>query len=106
MNTQESTIHYHAGYNMTGYLPEMEPGTFAEYADAKRYMIWELDRQGDFEFDSGTPEGKDIADSLSAEMEDLNLDNGPEWGAIVGNMSYWIMPCEDSDCVDDEGEDY
>lgn len=90
-------MHFHAGYNMPGYLPEMEPATLETWEDAKAYMIFELDRTGDFEFDSGTPEGKDIADELSGEMEDLNLTSGPEWGTTVGNLAYWITPCTE-DC--------
>ena len=86
---------------MLGYLPESDVATFATFEDAKQYMIDHMDREGDFYFDAGDPEGKDLADELSGDMEDLNLDNGPDWGTIVGNVSYWINACDD-DCDVDE----
>jgi hypothetical protein len=96
-------MHFHAGHNTPGYLPEADVETFETFEDAKRYMIEYMDKEGDFFFDYEGSEGKDLADELSGEMEDLNLDNGPEWGTIVGNVSYWINACDD-DCDLDECE--
>jgi hypothetical protein len=97
------TTHYHAGWNMVGYLPEMDASyPFESWADAKQSMIDDLDRAGDFAFDAGDDKGKDEADELSALMEDLNLDNGPGWDGYVGYMHYWIVACVESECETEE----
>lgn len=102
----DETTHWHAGYNMVGYLPEMDPSyPFEDFEHAKRDMIGRLDNDGDFAFEYEGEEGKDRADALSALMEDLNLDSGPEWGTIVGNISYWIVTCDEDECAEN-GEDY
>lgn len=85
----EDKVLYVVGYNMVGYLPESEPFGHETWESARQDMIDTLDRDGDFMFE-GTEEDKALADELTAKMEDLNLDNGPEWSTIVGNMSYWI----------------
>lgn len=99
-----------AGYNMPGYLPEMEPAAFTDFEDAKHYMLEEMDRTGDSWFSVADslretqPEEAqtylDEADELSEAMEDLNLISNlrsatgahsfSDWGVVVGNVSYWI----------------
>jgi hypothetical protein len=96
--TTTHAIHFHVGWNMPGYLPECDVEMFETFEDAKRYLIGVMDNEGDYLFDI---DRKDDADELSAEMQNLNLDNGPEWETIVGNTSWWIMPC-----VDDRESEY
>lgn len=91
-------MNYAVGHNMPGYLPESDVEIFTEWEDAKRYLIDIMERDADFYDDTARQDGNDenderhdLAESLSSECEDLNLDNGPEWGTIVGNVSYWIM---------------
>lgn len=77
-------MHLHAGHNMVGYMPESEPLCSGNWEGAKNYMIgeilWQADQTDDW----------DQAEELSSAAEDLNLHDGPEWGTIVGNVSYWI----------------
>lgn len=77
---------------MVGYLPETDVETYTDWDSAKQSMIDYMEREGDFYFDSDDDEYKALADEISSEQQDLNLDNGPEWGTIVGNVSYWITP--------------
>lgn len=90
---------YIVGQNMVGYLPESEPYAYSSWEDAKAGLIWEVDRAGDHLCD-GDEDMRAEADELSGEMEDLNLSNGPEWGTVVGYMSYWIN--YDPDVIPDE----
>lgn len=102
------------GYNMPGYLPEMEPYAFTSFEDAKRSMIDELDRAGDHHFDVGDSlresdpaESKRelaYADELSAVMEDLNLTSEGDWGVIIANTSWWITYDADASLEDFEEE--
>lgn len=108
--------HWHAGWNMIGYLPEMDPSyPFESFQDAKASMIDDLERAAE-NMDSwvephecedipcptyGDDCPHDLAGGLSLEAEDLNLSNGPGWDAYVGNMHYWIAECDEREC---EGE--
>lgn len=82
-------MNYAVGHNMPGYLPESDVWITGDWESAKQYLIDEMDRTGDFFFDT---DQEDEADALSAEMEDLNLDNGPEWcSSVIGNQVWWIQ---------------
>ena len=99
--------HFHVGWNMPGYLPEMEPYKCETWEAAKALMIEEMDRIGDgLAYGSDDAEDQEEANSLSCEMEDLNLDSGPEWGAIVRNTSYWISECSETECETEEDEQW
>lgn len=90
------------GHNMPGYLPESEPDVCETWDEAKAIAIEYLDKEGDFFNDYEGDEGKTLAEECSAKMEQLNLDNGPEWGVIIGNSSIWITA---SVIEDDEWEE-
>ena len=95
-----NTTHWHAGWNMVGYLPEMDSSyPFESFGDAKASMIDDMERECD---SLDMADEHDLANELSGVEQDLNLDNGPEWGAIVGNMSYWIVECVEDECVENE----
>lgn len=75
---------YTIGFNMPGYLPEMEPYTVDTADEAKRAMIDELLRHAD---STDEPE----ATELSHAAEDLNLtDVSDGWDNTIGNTAYWI----------------
>jgi len=79
---------YVIGFNLPGYLPEMEPYAVATPDTAKRAMIEELLRDAESAAQYGD---EDLATELSEVAEDLNLTNIEEgWGEIIGNTSYWI----------------
>jgi hypothetical protein len=76
------------GYNMPGYLPEMEPYAVETADEAKRALIDELERHADQVADGGDEDG---ATDLSHLAEDLNLsDVSGGWGANAGGLVYWI----------------
>ena len=79
---------YTIGWNMPGYMPEMEPYTLDTEDDAKRAMIDELLRDAE-----NAP--SNLATELSHTAEDLNLsDVSLGWDVTVGNIAYWITPTE------------
>ena len=85
------------GHNMPGYLPEADNWSTTDWDSAKRACIDKMERDADFYDDyadvRGAPEfSHDLAEELSAICEDLNLSGGPDFGAIVGNVAYWIEP--------------
>lgn len=91
-------MHFHAGHNMPGYLPESEPLCCDDWEMAQRYAIWVMLRDAD------NTDDEDKATELASTAEDLNLHNGPEWSVTVGNTSYWITQ-SDEDCDDErQGE--
>lgn len=88
----ETETTYTLGWNMPGYLPEMDPYEIEGADAAKRAMIDELERDAD-NADAGDEHER--ANELSALAEDLNLsDVSDGWSATVGNLAYWITPTE------------
>lgn len=83
---------YTIGFNIVGYLPEMEPYTADTADEAKRAMIDELKRDEESALDG---EGEPLANELCHAAEDLNLEDvSLGWSAIIGNVSYWIVQTE------------
>lgn len=81
------------GWNMPGYLPEMDPYMVVGADDAKRAMIDELLRSADH---ADEIENHEIAEELSALAEELNLsDVSQGWDATVDNLAYWITPTDE-----------
>ena len=98
------TTHYHAGWNMVGYLPEMDSSyPFEDWDRAKRSMIDDLLREADSEADNldGVP-NPDYAEIMDSTAQDLNLSNGPTWDAFIGHMHYWIVACVEEECLEEE----
>lgn len=78
---------YTIGWNMPGYLPEMEPYTVDTADEAKRAMIDELRRTAD------CADIEDEATELTHVAEDLNLcDVSQGWDTTVYDTAYWIVP--------------
>lgn len=94
---EPTTKVYVVGYNMSGYLPEMDPYATTDYESAQRFMIDELKRSEDFH-DMGPEddESEGRAEELCHAAEELNLHGTPKlndaepWDAFIGNMHYWI----------------
>jgi len=127
MSTTDCTVHFHAGTNEPGYLPDSEPDSFTTWEDAQRYIIGEMLSDADSAaswnephdcddvpcptFGGDCPESK--ASELTFEAEELNLDNGPDWSTITAGRSYWIHSCgcavgtaelaEDDESDEDDG---
>jgi hypothetical protein len=78
---------YTIGWNMPGYLPEMEPYTVDTADEAKRAMIDELLRHAD----QANTEAEAFV--LTMQAEELNLTNvDAGWSFNVSNLAYWIEP--------------
>lgn len=117
-STNATPVHYHAGHNMPGYLPESDVETFATFADAKSHTIYELNYAAE-NVDSWADEHDcddvpcptygddcphDQANALSLAAEDLNLDSGPEWSDVVAGLAWWINECHEDGCEVEEIE--
>lgn len=86
---------YTIGWNMPGYLPEMEPYTLDTADEAKRAMIDEMLHTADL------ADIEDEAEALTHAAEDLNLEDvSLGWSNTVYDMAYWIEPIS----FFDEGE--
>jgi len=118
MSTTDCTVHFHAGTNDPGYLPDSEPDSFTTWEDAQRYIIGEMLSDADSVaswtephdcddipcpvFGDDCPEGK--ASALTFEAEELNLCNGPEYSAVTSGRSYWIVQCSEPGCDSNDYE--
>jgi hypothetical protein len=124
LKSNATRIHFHAGHNDAGYLPESEVETFDTFEDAKAYMISELLSAADNmaswadehdcddvpcpTYGDACPE--QLASEATALAEDLNLDSGPEWNYYLSDgralpVYYWIQPCTETVCSPDPSED-
>ena len=111
------TTHYHAGWNMVGYLPEMDASYPFESFEAAQESLREDMRLAADSVESWADE-HDCADvpcevygdecpydagwQIRMAGNELIADSGPEWGAIVGNVSYWIVECVEEECLEEE----
>ncbi len=112
-----TALHFHAGWNLPGYLPENDVECFDSFADAKQYMIDSMLHQADNttswaeEHDCDDVPCPTYGDScpwqkaqdISNTAEELNLDNGPDWGAFAGDLGYWINVVPAEDCEYSQG---
>ena len=96
----ETKTHFHAGWNMVGYMPEMEPATFETFEDARDWMVEEMERWADH-LEDFHDKDSEVAEMIEA-AESLATETGPEWGDIVSNESFWINACSETECQEDE----
>lgn len=89
-------MHLHAGHNLIGYLPESEVLCSGNWEGTQNYMIDVLLWDADSTFN------EERSTELASAAEDLNLNNGPEWGITVGNISYWITQSVEEDCAEQD----
>ncbi|WP_163831995.1 hypothetical protein [Spartinivicinus ruber] len=82
---------YLAGWNVPGYLPEVEPATFSTHSEALDYIKDEIKQHIDLLIDSGQRE--QIAPNLKSLC---CLENCPKEGKPVAvffaDYVYWIQP--------------
>lgn len=126
MRTAPSTkgTHWHAGWNMAGYLPETEPVSFDTFAGAYDYLAETVDRWLDQDYGVEGSAGDEIikgaragamanggtepADVTAREIlsqehptgEVSRLSSVDGW---YGDIHFWAEPAADDDgCTDDE----
>jgi hypothetical protein len=116
MSDTTTKLHLHVGWNMPGYMPESDPSCFDSWDNAKQYLIDTLLEHADSTaswadehdcddvpcptYGDSCPNQK--ASDLSNTAEELNLENGPEWGAFAGDLNYWIFASDERDCEQDD----
>lgn len=83
----DETVNFVAGWNMPGYLPEMEPAGFETFDEAKRFIIDELKSVEDSTAADGNETAAEEACSLA---EDVNLESGPFTTGEVEGYVYWV----------------
>lgn len=112
-----TTIHFHAGHNDPGYLPESDVEIFTTFDDARYYMIDKLldaaenfaicTDEHDCEDISCPTYGNECPEQLASRAiflaEELSLKNGPGWQAYLSDgrslpVSWWITPCQEEGC--------
>lgn len=76
---------YVAGWNMPGYLPDMEPAEFDNAQSAANFLADEMERVAD-EPDAGGP----YADKLRKCAAHLREGWTGEFGRVVSGCFYWI----------------
>jgi hypothetical protein len=81
-----------AGVNMPGYMPDVEPGAFETFAEARDHLLelLEIDYLYLAEVEDCEPTDNEIAEiSLATDIvAGLKED---EFSAIIGRYCYWIM---------------
>lgn len=83
---------YVAGWNMPGYLPEMEPAEFDDFDSAKRFLIDEMKRT---EEQFGESDDEDAAEEVCHDAEAVNLWSTPDSITSYGaNLAWWISEAE------------
>ena len=94
LNEGEGPANFVAGWNTPGYLPEMEPAFFRYFDDAKRFILNAL---GEFEDELGVHGLDDLADTISGQRQDINLESADfsvevDDGTTL-NCAYWVEAC-------------
>lgn len=93
---------YVAGYNMAGYLPDVDPEVFDTEADAREYLAGTLDRWADDEYMAAGERGSDAGDfsvALAEEYEETAkmLRDGSTSTYVrtfSADYSFWVEPSE------------
>lgn len=80
---QAKTPRFVAGWNMAGYMPDMDPSEFDNVDDAKRFIIHEL------KLDELEKENEQEAETLCAFAEEVNLEND-EFSLNCLGIVYWV----------------
>ena len=83
---------YVAGWNMPGYLPEMDVADFDTFDEAKQFIIDELLEQAD---QSGALDENDLADDFDEAAQDTNLETRPFSVGPLDQYLYWVDERED-----------
>ena len=111
-NMQKADCAYIAGWNIPGYLPEMQPAVFEDETSAVTFLsseiarMWDEDYQGLFWQTGEDPDfavdnrWMDLYSSLTYETAPFNIQNGD------GSLTFWvaIVPRSDLPTYETEGD--
>ena len=113
--SRANASHWHAGWNMPGYLPEIDPGAYSSFDDAQGALADELAAHADAEQtwsedhdcdDAPCPTYGDRCHWQRAgalrllQSEVLGVNAGP-WSGQAGGLAYWIHECSAASCNPD-----
>lgn len=93
------SAHYHAGYNVSGFLPETDPSTHSSYVEAATAMAEEMlysVRYGTFDAQEA-----DDMEHAAAEVKKVSrarMEEGIHYFAPDG-YTYWVEVCSDPECA-------
>lgn len=96
-NMQNADCAYVAGWNIPGYLPEMQPLVFEDETSAVTFISMEIARMWDQDHRGEEPDFAvdnrwiDLYSSLPYETAPFNIQNGD------GSLTFWVeaIPCSD-----------
>lgn len=93
---------YLAGYNMVGYMPEVDPEEFDTEAEAREYLAGTLDRWADDEYMAAGEPGSEFGDFSISLAEGYGEDAKrfregatSTWvRTYSADYSFWVVPKE------------
>lgn len=102
------TVHWHAGHNVSGYLPESDDLTvFDTFADAKAALLADLKWAADDAIDIDDGQRLSALEDAKRRLTDA-ADTDTEFLACTrthGDSDYdiptawWIQPCDAGECI-------
>jgi len=98
----EKRTNWAAGFNMCGYLPDMEPNHCAEWSDARDSLVWHIEQNAEQTDDAD--EANELQE-LAHHLNELNEVYG-EFGATVCGRHYWISRSSNDGLTDAEREEF
>jgi len=81
---------YIAGWNQPGYLPESDPATFDDFADAKGYILDEMQNYSDELFESEEEATGGKADDVEQAGINAQHERGP-FEVRAGGYVFWVV---------------
>lgn len=100
-----STQVWIAGWNMAGYLPEMEPYVTTDHESARRCLIDEIKSRADYLAEGDEDDAEDRAAAADALAEDVNLWTGEDSCLLEMSEhrddSFWIQSSTIGDLLAD-----
>ena len=98
--------HFHAGWNMPGYLPETEPEAFQTLDSAYEYLYETLEQWIESDAMADFDNADDLAEASTIAAEEI-LNRGDDyidgWYQLPTGteMHLWAQPAEDDDGCED-----
>lgn len=100
-------LHWHAGYNTPGCLPEADPGTYTSFEDAQQALADDMEFharsedawagehpcEGESCATYGESCGARRAEQIMAAWGDLLRSEGPAWSGSAAGLAYWVVEC-------------
>ena len=103
MTVTLTKLHWHALWNMPGYLPESDPFVTAYWEDARDYLVDELALSADNaatwsdeDDDEPAQNSFDLAALADELREEADIENG--WSGYAGGLAWEMGSCSDWQC--------